>query len=63
MSLSEARRFADAPFAVSIASDARLMKAAKALFRSDAPEDAPRKLKVSAEQVTRIWQDMPHANS
>ena len=63
MSLSEARRFADAPFALTLASDARLMKAAKALSRSDAPEDAARKARVSGEQVTRIWHDMPQSNA
>lgn len=56
MSLSEARRFADAPFALHLAPDARIAKAAAALAKSDKPEDDERKRRVSAEQITRLWE-------
>ena len=56
MSLSEARRFADAPFALHIAPDARIAKAAAVLAKSTKPEDDARKLRVSAEQITRVWE-------
>lgn len=54
MSLSEARRFADAPFALMLATDARVMKAAKALIASDDPADSMRRARVCNEQVRRI---------
>lgn len=59
MSLSEARRFADAPFAIHLAPEARLAKALWRLSASRDAEDGPRRLRISTEMVSRIWADSP----
>lgn len=59
MSLSEARRFADAPFAIHLAPEKRLAKALWALSASRDAEDGPRRLRISTEMVSRIWADSP----
>lgn len=63
MSLSEARRFADAPFAIHLAADARLAKAIARLIRSTTAEDGERCRRISAEQVSRIWAGNPASSA
>jgi hypothetical protein len=63
MSLSEARRVADNPAAISAASVRWLRTVANTLARSEALEDSARRLAISSELVTRIWHDMPQSNT
>jgi hypothetical protein len=59
MSLSEARRVADNPAAISAASIRWLKTVSNTLDFHGKPEDDARRLAISSELITRIWQDMP----
>jgi len=59
MSLSEARRVADNPDAISAASSRWLKTVSNTLDFHGKPEDAARRLAISSELITRIGQDMP----
>jgi hypothetical protein len=59
MSLSEARRVADNPATISAASTRWLKTVSNTLTSHGKPEDGGRRLAISSELITRIWQDMP----
>jgi len=63
MSLSEARRVADNPAAISAASIRWLKTVSNTLVSHGKPEDAARRLAISSELIARIWHDMPQSNA
>lgn len=62
MTLSQARRIADNPEKVSASSTRWLKTVSNTLDFHSKPEDAPRRLAISSELITRTWHDMPQSN-
>jgi len=62
MTLSQARSIADSPEKVSSASTRWLKTVSNTLEFHGKTEDAPRRLAISSELITRTWHDAPQSN-
>jgi hypothetical protein len=63
MSITEARRVADNPAAISAASTRWLKTVFNTLASHNKREDAARRLAISSELITRAWYAMPRSNT